>query len=175
MYISVRERRGEVSPSDRLRLQSVFETLNLRSGNKIHHAVVIMDNKLESHAESHTGSAVGRGYDPLAPGTVKIWMHPVHAFSIKDSKYFKPDWLMPSFWNNQLLYTVAHELGHCFDTGKLSYLNYRVLRSKANRYAQRSAKELWAEAWADFYCSEGKSENIATRELAKGFNWRINI
>jgi len=91
-------------------------------------------------------------------------------------------------------YTMAHEWGHAWESKQLKLANVTGrdrLRYEINRdvnlqkaikegnlrggfmsiYGKTGNSESYAEAFADFYLSNGKPTNAVTQEMAKEFKW----
>lgn len=96
-------------------------------------------------------------------------------------KVYKPNspgWLMQRATtpDEALRYTIAHEYGHTWEWGNLT--DAQIAFGKRNKahlseYAQENYHEAFAEAFADWYLSGGKSANPATQDYAARFGWRL--
>jgi uncharacterized protein with gpF-like domain len=91
-------------------------------------------------------------------------------------------------------YTIIHEYGHAIDAGdlllgglspadarrvqsamsdKINLLGKHSRAGNLSQYGSTNIYEGYAEAFADFWISKGKSTNLATIEYAKAFGWRL--
>jgi hypothetical protein len=84
-------------------------------------------------------------------------------------------------------YTIAHEWGHLVDRVNIAtgssksvspYKKKHVFvwtdnKAAMSQYGQTDALEGYAEAFADFWTSAGRSKNSATQAYAKLFGWEI--
>lgn len=85
---------------------------------------------------------------------------------------------------NDLEYTVLHELGHSaerqfgFNGGIDGIIteNYLAKMPKEaldslSRYGKSNAQEAWAEAWAEYFMTNGATDNAAAQWFASTYEW----
>lgn len=165
----------EQHPFWKARLISSLTELNSRLGNKISDVKVIITSLNGSVAEAYKGYAVGKcplKDDPGQPGHVKMWLDP-DAWEIH--KDYDTGFLMPSFHtvDDNLLYRLAHELGHAFDTQDLSWLKWRAFRKYLGQYGRKTRLEGFAEFFAEWYVTSGTTENTGAQLMAKTYGWEV--
>jgi hypothetical protein len=56
---------------------------------------------------------------------------------------------------------------------KINLLGKHSRAGNLSQYGSTNIYEGYAEAFADFWISKGKSTNLATIEYAKAFGWRL--
>lgn len=77
---------------------------------------------------------------------------------------------------------ITHEYGHLTDDGAINHESMTVKVRKAykastggkqlGKYATKDDHEAYAEAFADWHGSQGKTSSVATHEYAKTFGWK---
>jgi hypothetical protein len=83
-------------------------------------------------------------------------------------------------------YTIAHEWGHIVDKSQMAMTGRKVNKAAQqsrllfvdagpllSEYGRYNELEGYAESFADFWTSRGKSTNPATQAYAKAFGWRL--
>lgn len=109
-----------------------------------------------------------------------IWLAP------KTAKMDRPNldeggaWKMPVLrTTKQYLYTLTHEWGHHIDvrgqaaiTRKITALKKKYPDSFRSGYSRKDRYEFYAEMFAEFYLTGGKTENELVQAMAETFGWK---
>lgn len=95
----------------------------------------------------------------------------------KPLKISDPDWSMPAARGADAAhYTATHEFGHQFDfsnrrRSSVGLFETPSIKRHISEYGRSNSKEGYAESFAEWHVSEGKTTNPAARAYAQHNNW----
>lgn len=137
----------------------------------------------------HVASNAGDAYGSALLGDAQIWLKPttvMHVTPNKAERGFK----MPAIGEvSQRRYTLAHEWGHTLDEGGhftrtesiQNATTKQIIEDLKNeyrdtafmsRYSGENTKEFYAEMFAEFYLTNGQTNNALVQAMAKKFAWK---
>ena len=116
-----------------------------------------------------------------------IWLAPSTAKMTQANVAEAGTWKMPVLGEiPQFKYTLTHEWGHHIDKGGSSFGGQSAETSGAIReikdrypeafkseYGQTKMEEFFAENFAEYFLTEGKTPNPITQAMAKEFQWKV--
>jgi hypothetical protein len=117
----------------------------------------------------------------------RIWLAPKTAKMTEANLAEAGTWKMPILGEvAQYKYTLTHEWGHHIDKGGSSFFGQSAETSSAiqnikreypdafkSEYGQTKPEEFFAENFAEYFLTEGKTTNQITQAMAKEFGWSI--
>jgi hypothetical protein len=94
----------------------------------------------------------------------------------KMKKIIESEWFVPSFADDPVKHTLAHEWGHLLDRDKLAReITEARLKEMGetliSRYGRTKVSETYAEAYAEWFLTNGKTNNPFIIEMAERFGW----
>lgn len=86
------------------------------------------------------------------------------------------EWFVPTYADDPVRHTFAHEWGHLLDKDKLERLvtSQRLLEmgvTNISRYGRTNQYETYAESYAEWFGTRGKTTNPFIKEMAERFKW----
>ena len=116
----------------------------------------------------------------------QIWLAPKTAKMTSPNKAEGGDYKMPVLLDNaQFKYTLTHEWGHHIDKGSplsgqdvtttnaIQRIKQQFPDAFKSGYGQTKTEEFYAENFAEYFLSEGKTTNEITQAMAKEFGWKV--
>lgn len=119
------------------------------------------------------------GLDPGSSGAfAKLGEPEIYLAPRTVTKGFKdndPNWFMPSAQKNVRAYPLAHEWGHTLDQRRIGKANtdHRIVLNGGglSEYGKWDSRESFAESFAEWHLTKGKSTNPAVTYYSETYNW----
>lgn len=119
------------------------------------------------------------GLDPRSTGAFAILGEPeIYMAPRSVTKGFKaddPDWFMPSAKKNVRAYPLAHEWGHTLDQRRIGKANndHNIVAKGGglSEYGKWDSRESFAESFAEWHLTGGRSTNPAVQYFSETYNW----